>query len=36
MDFSNGTAGATADELHFIISKGAELLVDDVLLFEPG
>lgn len=25
-----------ADELHFILPKGATLLVDDVLLYEPG
>ena len=25
-----------ADEIHFRIAGGAELLVDDVLLYEPG
>lgn len=30
------TKGQSADEVHFLPPKGAELLVDDVLLFEPG
>jgi inosine-uridine nucleoside N-ribohydrolase len=29
-------AGARVDEIHFLLPKGAELLVDDVLLYEPG
>ena len=33
--FAEGTSGGSADELRFIIPKSAELLVDDVLLFEP-
>jgi inosine-uridine nucleoside N-ribohydrolase len=28
--------GDRADELHFLLPKGAELLIDDVLLYEPG
>jgi hypothetical protein len=28
--------GGTADEVHFLLPKGAELFVDDVLLYEPG
>ena len=36
VEFSSGTTGAFADELRFIVPKGAELLVDDVLLLEPG
>ena len=36
IDFSKATTVAPADELRFMIPKGAELLVDDVLLFEPG
>ncbi len=35
LDFTAGTKGAFADELRFTIPKGSELLVDDVLLFEP-
>jgi inosine-uridine nucleoside N-ribohydrolase len=29
-------AGDRVDEIHFLLPKGAELLVDDVLLYEPG
>jgi inosine-uridine nucleoside N-ribohydrolase len=29
-------AGERVDEIHFVLPKGAELLVDDVLLYEPG
>lgn len=29
-------SGAKADELRFLISKDADLLIDDVLIFEPG
>jgi hypothetical protein len=29
-------AGGHAEELHFLAPKGAELLIDDVLLYEPG
>jgi hypothetical protein len=29
-------AGDRADEIHFLLPKGAELLIDDVLLFEPS
>jgi inosine-uridine nucleoside N-ribohydrolase len=28
--------GSRVDEIHFLLPPGAELLVDDVLLFEPG
>ena len=28
--------GDRVDEVHFLLPKGAELLVDDVLLYEPG
>jgi inosine-uridine nucleoside N-ribohydrolase len=28
--------GDHVDEIHFLVPKGAELLVDDVLLYEPG
>jgi inosine-uridine nucleoside N-ribohydrolase len=28
--------GDRADEIHFLLPKGAELLVDDLLLYEPG
>ncbi len=28
--------GDLVDEIHFVLPKGAELLLDDVLLFEPG
>jgi hypothetical protein len=24
------------DEIHYLLPRGAELLVDDVLLYEPG
>jgi hypothetical protein len=36
VDFAIGGRGAFADELRFVAPKNAELLVDDVLLFEPG
>jgi hypothetical protein len=36
VDFSVNRRDALADELQFAVPKGAELLVDDVLLFEPG
>jgi len=29
-------AGDKVDEIHFLLPKGAELLLDDVLLYEPG
>jgi purine nucleosidase len=29
-------AGDKVDEIHFLLPKGAEVLVDDVLLYEPG
>ncbi len=29
-------AGDRVDEVHFLLPKGAELLLDDVLLYEPG
>jgi inosine-uridine nucleoside N-ribohydrolase len=29
-------AGDRVDKVHFLLPKGAELLVDDVLLYEPG
>lgn len=29
-------ANHVADELHFVLPKGATLLLDDVLLYEPG
>ncbi|HKI31734.1 MAG TPA: hypothetical protein VKA46_07690 [Gemmataceae bacterium] len=37
-DFTEGKprAGDRVDEIHFLLPKGAELLVDDVLLYEPG
>jgi inosine-uridine nucleoside N-ribohydrolase len=37
-DFSGGKLrdGDRVDEIHFVLPKGAELLVDDVLLYEPG
>ena len=28
--------GDRVDEIQFLLPKGAELLVDDVLLYEPG
>jgi len=34
-DFDLEPRGAFADELHFMVPEHAELLVDDVLLFEP-
>jgi hypothetical protein len=35
IDFEVDQRGAAADELRFAVAKGAELQVDDVLLFEP-
>jgi inosine-uridine nucleoside N-ribohydrolase len=35
LDDSQKEVGAAAEEIRFLISPGAELLVDDVLLFEP-
>jgi hypothetical protein len=29
-------AGGAAGQLHFLAPMGAELLIDDVLLYEPG
>src|SRR5262249_35717288 len=29
-------SGERVDEIHFLLPKGAELLIDDVLLYEPG
>jgi hypothetical protein len=29
-------SGDRVDEVRFVLPKGAELLLDDVLLFEPG
>jgi inosine-uridine nucleoside N-ribohydrolase len=29
-------AGDKVDEIHFLLPKGAELLIDDLLLYEPG
>lgn len=28
--------GQKVDEIHFLLPKGAELLIDDLLLYEPG
>jgi inosine-uridine nucleoside N-ribohydrolase len=37
LDFTKQTrAGQRVDEMQFLLPKGAELLVDDVLLYEPG
>ena len=38
IDFGPGNLrpGAQVDELRFLLPRGAEMLVDDVLLFEPG
>jgi hypothetical protein len=37
-DFSAGgpREGGRVEEVHFLVPKGAELLVDDVLLYQPG
>jgi hypothetical protein len=35
VDFDGGK-GALADEIRFLAAKGAELLVDNLLLYEPG
>ncbi|MGH7174697.1 MAG: nucleoside hydrolase [Gemmataceae bacterium] len=37
LDFTKQTrAGERVDEIQFLLPKGAELLVDDLLLYEPG
>ncbi|HEY0552595.1 MAG TPA: hypothetical protein VGF13_23550 [Verrucomicrobiae bacterium] len=36
IDFESEQRGASADELRFAVAKGAEVQVDDVLLFEPA
>jgi inosine-uridine nucleoside N-ribohydrolase len=37
LDYTKQTrAGQHVDEIQFLLPKGSELLVDDVLLFEPG
>jgi hypothetical protein len=37
LDFTEKTrAGQRVDEIQFLLPKGAELLVDDVLLYETG
>lgn len=36
VDFKVGANDAVADEIRFAAPKGSELLVDDVLLYEPG
>jgi inosine-uridine nucleoside N-ribohydrolase len=37
LEFTSQTrAGQRVDEIHFLPPKGAELLVDDLLLYEPG
>jgi hypothetical protein len=41
IDFNNAKPakpkkGDRTEELHFLLPKGAELLIDDVLLYEPG
>lgn len=33
---SKPRAGDKVDEIHFLLPKGPELLIDDVLLYEPG
>jgi inosine-uridine nucleoside N-ribohydrolase len=35
-DFGQTRKGDRVDEVRFLLPKGAELLVDDVLLYEPG
>jgi hypothetical protein len=34
-DFGRTRKGDKVDEVRFLLPKGAELLVDDVLLYEP-
>jgi hypothetical protein len=34
--FARQKEGESADEIHFLLPKGAELLLDDLLLHEPG
>ncbi len=36
VDFGKTKTGDRADEVHFALPKGAELFLDDVLLYEPG
>jgi hypothetical protein len=36
VDFGKARAGEKAEEVRFLLPEGAELLVDDVLLYEPG
>jgi hypothetical protein len=41
IDFSDAKpqkpkAGDKVDEIHFLLPKGADLLIDDLLLYEPG
>jgi hypothetical protein len=36
MDFAIGAAGKSADEIVFLPGDGATLLIDDLLLYEPG
>ena len=37
VDFGESAKGARSDEIHFLLrEREAELLVDDVLLYEPG
>ena len=33
---SPGKPAKTVDEIQFVLPKGAQLLVDDLLLYEPG
>jgi hypothetical protein len=35
-DFGKARPGEGVEEVRFRLPKGAELLVDDVLLYEPG
>ena len=35
IDFDVAQRGASADEVRFVVARGAELFIDDVLLFEP-
>jgi hypothetical protein len=36
LDFRGLKKGDRVEEIHFLVPKGAVLLVDDVLLYEPG
>ena len=37
LDFTKQTrAGQRVDDIQFLLPKGAELLIDDLLLYEPG